>query len=311
MRQLVDVDALRRVGDEHRKVAGLELGERPRARTLALVAVDGERADAVVVQLLGELVRAVLRPRENEHLAPIVAADQRRQQRTLAIAIDRMHHLIDDVDRRITRRDVEHQWAVQQRCRQGADLIGERRREQQVLPLLGQQREYALDVVDEAHVEHAVGFVEDENLDAAEIDVALAVMVEQPPGCRDEDVDAAFEQRGLRRHADAADHDRRRQVQMLAVDADRRLDLRGELARGREDQRAQRPPGGPGQRGRACLRLRQLVQHRQHEARRLAGARLCAGEQIAARENGRYCLLLDGGWCPIALFGNGAYERLG
>ena len=74
-----------------------------------------------------------------------------------------------------------------------------------------------------------------------QVDVALAVMVEQAAGRRDEDVDAAPQLRDLRAEADAAEHRHRaRSLQVLAVGADRRLDLRGELARRREDQRAHR-----------------------------------------------------------------------
>ena len=56
----------------------------------------------------------------------------------------------------------------------------------------GSSGEHALDVGDEAHVEHAVGLVEHEDLDARKVDVALAVMVEQPAGRGDQDVDAAL-----------------------------------------------------------------------------------------------------------------------
>ena len=53
------------------------------------------------------------------------------------------------------------------------------------------QREDLLDVVDEAHVEHAVGFVEHEDLDVAQVERALLLQVEQAAGGGDQDVDAA------------------------------------------------------------------------------------------------------------------------
>ena len=56
---------------------------------------------------------------------------------------------------------------------------------------------------------------------------------------------------------------------------------------------------------------RQPLQHRQHEARGLAGAGLGAGEQVAALEHGRDRLELDGGGRFIAVFGDGAHERVG
>ena len=86
---------------------------------------------------------------------------------------------------------------------------------------------------------HAVRLVEHEDLDTGQVDVALPVMVEQPTGRRNEDVDAASEPRGLRRQSHAAEHRHRRDLQMLAVGRDGPFDLRRQFARWREDQRAQ------------------------------------------------------------------------
>ncbi len=45
----------------------------------------------------------------------------------------------------------------------------------------------------EAHVEHAVGFVDDEDFDAGEQQLAALEMVEQPAGRCDQNVDAALQ----------------------------------------------------------------------------------------------------------------------
>ena len=76
--------------------------------------------------------------------------------------------------------------AVEQLVRERADVVGERRREQQVLPALRQQRDDAADVGQEAHVEHAIGFVEHEDLDVPQIDSALLRVIEQAAGRCDE-----------------------------------------------------------------------------------------------------------------------------
>ncbi len=49
----------------------------------------------------------------------------------------------------------------------------------------------ALDIGNEPHVEHAVGFVDHQKLDAGQEQLATFDMVEQPAGGRDEHVDAA------------------------------------------------------------------------------------------------------------------------
>jgi len=71
--------------------------------------------------------------------------------------------------------------------------------------------------------------------------------------------------------------------------------LRRELARRRQHQRARR----------ACLLGGEVLQDRQHERGRLAGAGLRTGEHIAAGEHCGYRLALDGGGGGVALFGHG------
>ncbi len=252
----------------------------------------------------------MLGAREHQHLVPVVAADQVRQQLALAVAVDRVDALGDDLDRRVARRDLDHRRRVQQAVGEVFDLVGEGRREQQVLPLLRQQREDPLDVADEAHVEHPVGLVEDQDLDPRQVERALALVVEQPARRGDQHFDAAAQLRDLRVDADTAVDHHRRDAQVLAVHAHTLLDLRGEFARGRENQRADRLLAGGGARhGRSAGR--KALQHGQHEAGGLAGAGLGAGKQVAAREHGGDRLLLDRRGFGVALFGDRTNERVG
>ena len=73
---------------------------------------------------------------------------------------------------------------AEQAAGEPADIVGEGRGEQQVLPgtVLGQKGKYLADVVDEAHVEHPVGLVENEDLDVPEIDEAAPHEIEEPAG---------------------------------------------------------------------------------------------------------------------------------
>jgi uncharacterized protein len=94
----------------------------------------------------------------------------------------------------------------------------------------------------EAHVEHAVGLVEHDHLDVGEVDVALLHQVEQPPGRRDEDVDAARAAPGA-----AGPRRRRRRRRVGEAEAAPKVgegvaDLGRELARRREHQHADRSP---------------------------------------------------------------------
>ena len=105
--------------------------------------------------------------------------------------------LLDRFGRGVAARDLDELRLVQELVGELLDLGGERRREQQVLPLRGgrHQRHDALDVGDEPHVEHAVGFVEHEDLDLRQVDAALLDVVEQAARRRDEDFDAGAHDR--------------------------------------------------------------------------------------------------------------------
>ena len=82
-------------------------------------------------------------------------------------------------------------------------------REEQGLPLCGQLRHDGADVVDEPHIEHAVGFIEHEVLDAAEAKRVATHEVEQAAGCGDEHVDAVEQRTHLAAHRHAADRQAR------------------------------------------------------------------------------------------------------
>ena len=117
-----------------------------------------------------------------------------------------MHLLRDHLDGRVAARHLDQRRRVQQAVGERLDLVGEGRREQQVLPLLRQQREHPLDVVDEAHVEHAVGLVEDEDLDVREVDVRWPWWSSRRPGVATRMSTPRAQLVDLRLHADAAEH---------------------------------------------------------------------------------------------------------
>jgi hypothetical protein len=100
---------------------------------------------------------------------------------------------------------------VEHLAREPDDGRRHRRREEERLPLRGHVLQHAADVGQEAHVEHAVGLVEDEDLEAGELRVREAEVVEQAAGRRDDHVGAAPERVLLRPHADAAEDGRARE----------------------------------------------------------------------------------------------------
>ena len=69
------------------------------------------------------------------------------------------------------------------------DGVRHRSRKEQGLPVDRQLRHDLTDIVDEAHIEHSIRFVEHEEFDFAEAQSIAPHKVEQPSRGRDEDVD--------------------------------------------------------------------------------------------------------------------------
>jgi hypothetical protein len=143
----------------------------------------------------------------------------------------------------------------------------------------------ALDVGNEAHVEHAVGFVDHEDLDAGHQQLAALAMVEQTARRCDQDVDTPVELLFLLVERHAADQKGDVQLVVLAVLVEVFLDLRSKLAGRLEDQRARH--------ARASAALLEQGDHRQCERSGLARSGLCDAEDIAPGENMRDGLRLD------------------
>ena len=90
--------------------------------------------------------------------------------------------------------------------------------------------------MDEAHVEHAVGLVEDEDRDLIKPHMALLAEIEQAPGRGDQDIDARFQRLHLVMLVDPAEDDGSAQRKGAAVNAEALADLARELPRRRQDQ---------------------------------------------------------------------------
>ncbi len=279
-RQVADVDAARGDvgGDEDADLAALEALERLDARGLALVAVDRHRLDALAAELLDHAVGPVLGRGEDQDGLLVAPGEKPREQTPLVGLVHLVDALFDRVDGRGLRRHLDADRPIQDLLRQLRDLLRHRRREEQRLPLFGQAVDDLADVVDEAHVEHPVGLVEDEGLDVREVDIALIAEVVEPARRRDEDVDAALERLDLRRLPDAAEDHGASDRQILAVKLEVLLDLQRQLARRRQDQRADR----------LVLLVDAALEPLEDghcEGRGLAGAGLRAADQVAPLED--------------------------
>ena len=145
------------------------------------------------------------------------------------------------------------------------------------------------DVGDEAEIEHAVGFVEHQHLDAAQVEHVLLEEVDQAPRRADQDVDPRLERAALLLVVDPAECETEREPGVLAEDLGVAVNLHGELARRRHDQRARRTRASR----RRDVATQQRGVQRDEERGRLAGARLRLAGDVEAGEGFRQRLGLD------------------
>ncbi len=175
------------------------------------------------------------------------------------------------------------------------DIAGHGGREQHRLPFLGQHRRNAAHILDETHVEHAVGLVHDEGRGVVQPQLPLFDKVEQTARCRHQNINAARQHVDLAALANAANNHAMAQFQAAAIDAQGLIDLHGQFARRCQNQRAGSMQGcGFGF-------LRQLLQKRQAKGRRLASAGLGQTQNVFAVQKGGNGLHLNGGGGGIFL----------
>ena len=98
------------------------------------------------------------------------------------------------------------------------------------LPLRRKLRNDGADDMDEAHVEHPIGFVEHEEFNLTKTQRVAADEIEQAPGRRDQHVNAVHQRTDLPTHRHATDRERGAYANMAAVGLEAVEDLVGEFA---------------------------------------------------------------------------------
>ncbi len=163
--------------------------------------------------------------------------------------------------------------------------LGHRRRRQDGLPARGAlerraQPDDLLDVASEALIEHLIGLIEDEVLDVAQARDPVGGEIEDPTRAAHDHVGRVAQPAGLGAVPDPADADHRTQCWVHL--ADHRVDLGGELAGRRDDQR----PGA------VTLMSGEALDEWNDERERLPRSGRRFDHAVLAVEQRRDCLLL-------------------
>ena len=104
------------------------------------------------------------------------------------------------------------------------------------MPILRQRRDKALDRLGKAHVEHLVGFIQNQRFKLGQVAEALLDQIQQAPRCGHDDVYTGLERIDLMELADAAENRRHARLQVPAKGIEHVGDLRDKFAGRREDQ---------------------------------------------------------------------------
>ena len=212
MADAIDVDAAGGDvgGDQGPHLTGLELGQRPLALALALVAVDGGGLDADGSKLLGHSVGAALGAGEDQHPLHGAVIHQFRQQGALAALFDEEDLLVDLLDGGGLGRHRHLGRVLQKFAGQLADLCRHGGGKEQVLALLGQGLGDLADRHDKAHIEHLVGFIQNEDFGLRQVGDLLVDMVDQPARGGDKHINAGGQGADLGSVFHAAENNRDR-----------------------------------------------------------------------------------------------------
>ena len=159
--------------------------------------------------------------------------------------------------------------------------------------------------MDEAHVEHAIGFIKHQYLDLVEAQRALVNQIEQAAGRCNQHFGAARKRAHLPVDRHAADRERDlERADVTAIGAETVGDLAGQFACRRKHEHA-----AGFLRGTLTL-VEEMIQDRQRESRGLAGAGLRDADDIAVLARKGDGLGLDRGWSDVFLLRECAKDRL-
>ena len=149
--------------------------------------------DTGLIHKLREFVRAVFRSGEDEGRWNIVFLHHVEEQVSLPSLVDHEHRVINHFGRGRIGCDLDVYGIGEHAVRERENTLGHRRRKEKRLPMWWDFLDEFLDIVNESHVEHAIGFIECEELEFIQWDVSLVLEVEESSGGRYHDVDTLLE----------------------------------------------------------------------------------------------------------------------
>ena len=146
-----------------------------------------------------------------------LALENVRKRRRLGRAIDVDQTLLDAVCGSRNGRDRDLDRIAQHLPGEFNDRLRHGRREKQSLTVFRNLRDNLLDVANKAHVEHPVGFIENQTFNTIQTQRVGLQEIEQTAGRGDQDIDAVEKRANLRPHRYTADGERSTDTEMPTI----------------------------------------------------------------------------------------------
>ncbi len=156
---------------------------------------------------------------KHEHLVPVALLDEVRQQVPLVLLGHTIRNLLDAIGRCIAGRNLDLGGITQNPAREPANVIRISGREHQVLAARGQQLDHPADGRDEAHVQHAISFIQHEHTHLTQVERVLIGKIEQPTGRGDQYIAPASQGIDLRIDAHSAEYNLGAQIDVRSIRA--------------------------------------------------------------------------------------------
>ncbi len=298
VRNIVDVQTTRGdIGcDQHLQLVATETFQHTFAGILIQVTVDGFGWDSAHDEFVGESRGLGAGAGKDQRAVNGFDLEQAGQRVGLVVLVDKVIALLCGRKGERALLDDDRLRGAHEAVRQFANPRGHGRAEQRSLPFGRGHCKNLFDLFDESHVEHFVGFVEDDGFDFAQIqDAAFQQIVQTSRGAND-NIYAALETVDLRAVGLPAIDGEDSRPQILAVLDHRIGNLQGKLTGGRKHQ------------GLRILLMFKVLKNGEGEGGGFACACLGLTDHVRAGEHERNHARLNGGWLGIAEFGDGLHD---
>ena len=173
---------------------------------LRLISMNRITADVAMSKILGHTICTVLCSREHDCSFNIELVKQSLKELSFITFLYEQHTLLDTVGR-------FHGWPDVNALVVGEDALGEfyngiwhRRRKKKRLSFSRKFSDNFSNIVDKSHIQHSVGFVQDENFDLVQPNMALIHQVQEATRCGNQRIYATTHPRHLRTLAHAAEY---------------------------------------------------------------------------------------------------------